>query len=92
MAHKRIPRTPRPQRLPEVESGIPALEELATAYADVRDRRADLTREEVGLKAEALALMHKHKKTIYKRDGIEIRLDAVESIKVKVRKRDEEDE
>ena len=47
----------------------------------------ELTDEEGQLKARAIALMHQFKKTIYKHDGIEIRLVAgAEDVKVKVRK------
>ena len=60
---------------------------LQHAYAEVRDRRMELTDEEGQLKARAIALMHQFKKTIYKHDGIEIRLVAgAEDVKVKVRK------
>jgi hypothetical protein len=75
------------QNLPGIEKGIPALEQIAEAYADVRDRRSALTREEVALKSQALTLMHKHNKSVYKRDGIEIILTpGEETIKVKVTK------
>lgn len=87
---------PRQQDLPGTDDRVlQPLEDIAAAYADVRDRRIDLNREEAELKAHALQLMHEFKKTIYKRDGIEIRLVAgEEDVKVKVRKAtdDEDDE
>src|SRR4029077_21221522 len=65
--------------LPGTDDRLPQpLEDIAAAYADVRDRRIDLNREEAELKARALELMHRFDKTIYKRDGIEIRLVAGE--------------
>jgi hypothetical protein len=84
------PRRGRPRQadLPGTEDRLlQPLEDIAAAYADVRDRRIDLNREEADLKASALELMHRFQKTIYKRDGIEIRLVAgEEDVKVKVRK------
>jgi hypothetical protein len=81
---------PRPRQpdLPGTEDRrLQPLDDLAAAYADVRDRRIDLSREEGELKARAIALMHQFEKTIYKHDGIEIRLVAgEEDVKVKVRK------
>jgi hypothetical protein len=81
---------PRPRQpdLPGTEDRrLQPLDDLAAAYAEVRDRRMELTDEEGQLKARAIALMHQFKKTIYKHDGIEIRLVAgAEDVKVKVRK------
>ena len=58
----------------------------------MRDRRIALNREEAELKAHALKLMHKHDKTIYRRDGVEIRIiDGEEDVKVKVKKAADED-
>jgi hypothetical protein len=86
---------PRQPDLPGTEDRrLQPLDDIAAAYADVRDRRIDLNREEAELKASALELMHRFDKTIYKHDGIEIRLVAgEEDVKVKVRKAtDDEDE
>ena len=84
------PRRGRPRQpdLPGTEDRrLQPLDDLAAAYAEVRDRRIDLTREEGELKARAIALMHQFQKTIYKHDGIEIRLvPGAEDVKVKVRK------
>ena len=79
---------PRNVDLPGLEDrAIKPLEDLAAAYADVRDRRIELNREEVELKTRALKLMHKYEKTVYKRNGIEIRIvPGDEAIKVKVAK------
>lgn len=79
---------PRQPDLPGTEDRrLQPLDDIAAAYADVRDRRIDLNREEAELKASALELMHRFNKTIYKHDGIEIRLVAgEEDVKVKVRK------
>jgi hypothetical protein len=88
---------PRQPDLPGTEDRrLQPLDDVAAAYADVRDRRIDLNREEAELKASALELMHRFDKTIYKHDGIEIRLVAgEEDVKVKVKGRkatDDEDE
>jgi hypothetical protein len=79
---------PRQPDLPGTEDRrLQPLDDLAAAYAEVRDRRMELTDEEGTLKARAIALMHQFQKTIYKHDGIEIRLVAgAEDVKVKVRK------
>lgn len=83
--HARKPKQP---DLPGTEDrAIKPLEEIAAAYADVRDRRMALNQEEHDLKISALKLMHKYDKTIYKRDGIEIRIvESDEDVKVKVSK------
>ena len=85
---------PRSQPLPGLEDArIKPLEDLAAAYADVRDRRIELNREESELKQTAIKLMHRHGKAIYRRDGIEIRLvDGEEDIKVRVKKAGGDDE
>jgi hypothetical protein len=86
---------PRQQDLPGTEDRIlRPLDDIAAAYADVRDRRIELNKEEAQLKASALKLMHKFEKTIYRHDGIEIFLIAgEEDVKVKVRKAtDDEDD
>jgi hypothetical protein len=83
------PRRGRPRQpdLPGTEDRrLQPLDDLAAAYAEVRDRRMALTDEEGALKARAIALMHQFDKTIYKHDGIEIRLVAgAENVKVKVK-------
>jgi hypothetical protein len=76
---------PKQGRLPTMED--PAIEELedsAENYADVRDQRMELTREESRLKEELLGLMKKHKKTSYVHGGFDIKV-IVESEKLRVR-------
>jgi hypothetical protein len=84
---------PRQQDLPGTEDrAIKPLEDVAAAYADLRDRRIELNREEAELKVHVKKLMHKYDKTIYRREGIEIRLiDGEEDVKVKIRKAGDED-
>lgn len=83
---------PRQQDLPGTEDRtIQQLEEVATSYADVRDRRMALNQEEHELKGTALTLMRKYGKTIYKRDGIEIRIvERDDDVKVKILKDDDD--
>lgn len=76
---------PKQGRLPTMED--PAIEELedsAEEYVDIRDQRMELTREESRLKEELLGLMHKHNKTTYIHEGVEIKV-IVESEKLRVR-------
>jgi hypothetical protein len=81
-------RKPRQPRLPEMED--PAIEELESAaeeYASVRDRRMALTEDEVAVKEELLDLMHRHNKTKYFHNGVEIRVvPSDETVKVKISK------
>lgn len=88
------PRRPVDQPLPGMEDArIGELEAVAESYADIRDRRMELTQEEAELKATAIKVLHKYNKLIYKRNGIEIRLVVGdEGVKVKVRKESDEDE
>lgn len=78
------------QDLPGMEDrGIPGLDDAAAEYAAIRDARMDLNKQEIELKSRLKVLMHKHKKTHYAHDGIEIDLippDGEESIKVKIAK------
>jgi hypothetical protein len=58
--------------LPGMENrNIEELDELCRAYAKIRDKRQDLTKREVELKADLLACMKKHKKREYFSHGIE---------------------
>lgn len=79
---------PRPAALPGMEDhGIQPLDDVAQRYAEIRDERMELTKEEIELKAQARKLMHKYEKNIYRHNGIEIRLvQGEEDVKVKVRK------
>ena len=65
---------------PEIEE----LESSAEDYADIRDQRMELTKEETRLKTELLGLMKKHGRTTYVHDGYDIRV-IVESEKLKVK-------
>jgi len=72
---------------------IAPLEAAAAAYADLRDRRMALSREETTLKADTLALMKQLHREVYQRDGIEIRIVAGEDdVKVKVKKPVDDDD
>src|SRR5262245_23253258 len=74
-ARLRPPRPPRPraQALPGMEDKqIAPLEDLAVAYGDLRERRAELAVEERSLKRKALVLMEQFGKTRYHRDGLDI--------------------
>lgn len=76
------------QDLPGMEDrAIKALEDIAEAYAEVRDERIALNLREAELKQTAMALMKKHEKQIYRRNGIEIRVvPGEEDIKVRIKK------
>jgi hypothetical protein len=52
----------------------------------------DLQKQEFGLKGRMLGLMHKFKRTEYRRDGLEITMEAKEEIHVKVRKHTEDED
>jgi hypothetical protein len=93
MAKRRVATTKpkgraRSRPLPGMEDRqIGDLEQVAIDYADIRDRRQALTKDEVDLKSRALNLMHKYGKTHYKRDGVEITLvPGEEDVKVRVKK------
>lgn len=76
---------PRQARLPQMEDPqIEDLESSAEDYADIRDQRMELTKEETRLKGELLGLMKKHGRTSYVHDGYDIKV-IVESEKLKVR-------
>jgi hypothetical protein len=85
---------PRQQDLPGTEDrAIKPLEDIAESYADCRDRRMELTKEETELKAHAITLMHKFGKTIYRHNGIEIRLKpGEEDVTVRIKKKRGEDD
>ena len=86
-------RAPRSQDLPGMDTrAIPELEEHAREYADLRDRRMALTKDEATLKQQTIALLKKHHKTTYRRDGIELTLlTGEDGLRVRV-KRDDDDE
>jgi hypothetical protein len=62
-------------RLPTMEdSAISELNQAALDYAEGRDERMEMTKREVELKTKLIALMHKHGKTTYVYEEIEIEL------------------
>ena len=83
---------PKQQDLPGMaDRKIPELHKAAEEYADVRDRRMELTKEEVAAKEEVLKQMRSHKKEVYKFDDVEIKVvHEKESVKVRVKKDAEE--
>lgn len=63
----------RARALPGMENArINALDEIATSIADGRQQRNELSTTESALIQRAMRLMHKHKKTVWKHDGIEL--------------------
>jgi hypothetical protein len=84
-------RIPRQSQLPGIEDQkIVAIENAALDYAEVRDARQGLTRQEVDLKKRLLDLMHAKELTTYKRNGISVAV-VLEEETVKVRVKLEED-
>jgi len=82
----------RQKRLPAMEDPeIEELEGLAEEYADIRDKRQNLTTQEVKLKSELLAKMQENKKETYFHNGILIRVVHKDTtVKVKIQKDDDE--
>jgi len=80
------PKPPQSQDLPGMEDrAIKPLEDLAAAYADIRDQRMDLSKEESSLKQHAITLMKQLGRAVYHRDGITITLiTGSDDVKVKV--------
>jgi hypothetical protein len=81
-------RKPKSQALPGMEDhAIKALEDVAESYAEIRDQRMELTQREHELKSNALKLMHRYDKTIYRHNGVEITVVVgEEDVKVRVKK------
>lgn len=68
---------------------IKALEDAGSEYADIRDQRIELNKQEAALKKRVRSLMHKHDKTTYESGDIMIELeppDGEETVKVRVKK------
>jgi len=88
---KAAKKQPRSGSLPGMEDhAIRPLDHLAADYADIRDQRMELTRQEVDLKARTMKLMKKYGKTKYQHNGILIEIEpGEETIKVRVKKVDE---
>lgn len=80
------PKKHREAALPGMEDHvIQPLEQGAQQYADLRDTRIELDKEESELKTALLKLMKQHGKTIYRHGGVTIRVIAgEEDVKVKV--------
>lgn len=78
----------RQKRLPGMaDAKLEALHNAALDYAEVRDKRQELTKEEVNLKGTLLTLMHKHKKDHYEYNGVTIDLvTEQETVKVRIAK------
>jgi hypothetical protein len=49
-----------------------SLDEIAASIADCREQRNELKATEDGLLQRAMKLMKKHKKTVWKHDGVEL--------------------
>lgn len=79
--------------LPGIEDhAIAPLEAVAAEYAEIRDKRQELTRDEVALKGETLKLMKRYGKTIYRHGGVLITVVlGDENVKVKIKKPGETD-
>ena len=86
---------PRQASLPQMEDrAIAELQRGAIEYAEVRDERMTLTKDEVARKGTLLRLMKKHNKLSYAYDGVVITVvPGEETVKVRVRgkKADEEE-
>jgi hypothetical protein len=67
------------------DRALAELEEKAEEYADIRDQRMDLTKQEGELNDDLLLLMKKHKKTEYHHADVHCWVQAVdEKVKVKI--------
>ena len=78
------PRKPRQARLPGMEpEKNPAIERLAEAYVEVRNRRMVLTKEEVGKRELLQVKMHESGLKSYEYDGKIVELVGVEKVKVR---------
>ena len=72
----------------ERPAAIPEIEAAAELYADKRDTRMELLREEVILKNNLLGLMHAHGRLEYAFGDTTIEIDTKEKIKVRVKSSD----
>ena len=76
---------PRQKDLPGMEDrALKALDNAALRYAEVRDQRMELNKQEVEAKGLVLEMMHKHNKKTYRHGNIAIDI-VPEGEKVKVR-------
>lgn len=86
-AKKQARKIPRQTGLPGIQDAkITAIENLALDYAEIRDQRQELSKQESDLKQALIKLMHKAGKEEYKRNGISVVLQVEEeTVKVRVR-------
>ena len=79
---------PKQKDLPGMEARkLPELHAAAESYAEVRDERMELTKQEVVLKKKLVDLMHKHDKKQYKFENVSILLVIEEeTVRVRIRK------
>lgn len=94
MAKKKAAKKPRQKRLPGMaDAKIEALQSTALDYAEIRDQRIELIKQEAPLKERLIKLMHKYNKTEYVFQGVSVKLVAEEeNVKVKIQKPKEDDE
>jgi hypothetical protein len=92
MKKKPLARAPRPQDLPGVDHrNLADIEAVALDYAEVRDRRMALTKDEAALKQQIIGLLKHHKKTTYRREGLELAIvPGEERLRVRVTRADNE--
>jgi hypothetical protein len=85
-AKAEFPKKPKQSRLPGMEdAAIEELESMAEHYANIRDKRIALSKNEGELQDDLLALLKKHKKTEYHHLDVHVWLVAVdEKVKVKI--------
>lgn len=87
-----VKKLPRQASIPGMEDkAISAIENAAMDYAEIRDERQDLSKQEGELKQKLMDLMHKANKTEYKRNGIRVWIEVKEeTVKVRVKQDSEE--
>jgi hypothetical protein len=91
---KKANKIARQESLPGIQDrAIKPLENKAFQYAEVRDERIGLSKQEGELKSELLNLMKKYEKTEYHHGAVNISLVMEkENIKVKIKSKDAEEE
>src|SRR5215471_3939449 len=84
---------PRQKIIPGIgDAKIAAIENAALDYAELRDKRQELTTQEVELKKNLIELMHKKGISEYTRNGISVSLTvAKEKVTVRVKSEDGEE-
>lgn len=68
------------------------IERAAVRYVSIRDQRMALTKDEVKAQAELLTAMQKHSLTEYVCDEEDLRVEVVDKVKARVRRRDDDAE